>query len=129
MVSLYYYFSDSGDKSCTGRKQRKKTEGAQNNPIPVISAVPGPSNALTECEQLSQLMEIFPASSAVDLRTSLALLGTVARAALSMSTSGTNDDSDDSDLAQPAYPPRDIDSNQSSLHSFLEELTHNLSSE
>ena len=120
---MYYYFSDSGDKSCTGTKQRKKTESAQNNPIPVNSAVPGPSNALTECEPLSQLMEMFPASSAVDLRTSLALHGTVARAALSMSTSGTNDDSDDSDLAQPAYPPRDIDSNPSSLHLFLEEHT------
>lgn len=63
-------------------RSKERRQGAQNNPIPVNSAVPGPSNALTECEPLSQLMEMFPASSVVDLRTSLALHGTVARAAL-----------------------------------------------
>lgn len=128
---MYHYCSDSEDESCTASKQIKKEAGSQCNPIPVDPDAPGPSSALTKSEQLSQLMEMFPTYSEVDLRTSLALHGTVAGAALSMSTIVTSDDSvDDSYLEQPAFSSSsDIDSNPVSLPTLLEKLQEKLSNE
>ena len=88
------------------------------------SPVPGPSHVLSRTEQINQLMEMFPDSTRENIATCLAVHGTVARAALSLSmtTTLTNDDDSDGDLAEPAFPPRGIDCRPASLPSLLEEL-------
>ena len=127
---MYHYCSDSEDESCTTSKQIKKGTGSQRNPIPVDPDEPGPSNALAESEQLGQLMEIFPTYSGVDLRSSLALHGTVAGAAISMSTVATSDhDSVDASYLEQSAFSSDIDSNPVSLTSLLVKLQENLTTE
>ena len=86
------FFSDSGEESVTVTGKHNRAN----------SPVPGPSHVLSQPEQINQLIEMFPDSTREDISTSLALHGTVARAALSLSTTLTNDkDDSDSDLAEP----------------------------
>ena len=73
---------------------------------------------------------MFPDSTREDISTSLALHGTVARAALSLSTTLTNDkDDSDSDLAEPVLPPRGSDYKPASLSGLLEDLKDNMSND
>lgn len=66
---------------------------------------------------------MFPDSTWEDISTSLAVHGTVARAALSLSTTLTNDkDDSDSDLAEPVFPPRGSDYRPASLSGLLEDV-------
>lgn len=70
-------------------------------------------------------MEMFPDSSRENISACLDVHGTVARAALSLSTILTNNDNDsDSELAEPAFPPR-----PASLPSVLEELKAGMSND
>ena len=73
---------------------------------------------------------MFPDSTREDISTSLAVHGTVARAALSLSTTLTNDkDDSDSDLAEPVFPPRGSDYRPSTLSGLLEDLKDNMSND
>ena len=73
---------------------------------------------------------MFPDSTREDISTSLAVHGTVARAALSLSTTLANDkDASDSDLAEPVFPPRGSDSRPASLSGLLEDLKDNMSND
>jgi len=103
--------SDSGEESGT-RKQSRTS-----------SPVPGPSHVLSRDEQINQLMEMFPDSSRENISSCLDVHGTVATAALSLSTTLSNDSYDsDSDHAEPAFQPRPV-----SLPSLLEELKGGMS--
>lgn len=92
------------------------------------SPVPGPFHVLSQPEQINQLIEMFPDSTREDISTSLAVHGTVARAALSLSTTSTNDkDDSDGDHAEPVFPPRSSDYKPASLSELLEDLKDNMS--
>lgn len=76
-----------------------------------------------------QLMEMFPACSIDELTDDLTFQGTVARAALSLSSSLTTEiDDSDSDLLQPTLLPKS-DFVFDSLPSILEKLQGNFCSE
>lgn len=76
---------------------------------------------------------MFPDSTRENISTCLAVHGTVARAALSLSmtTTLTNDDDSDDDLGEPAFPPtsKGNDYQPASLPSILEELKGYMSNE
>lgn len=82
-------------------------------------------------EQIDQLVEMFPETPRNVLSTSLDVHGTVARAAISLSTCLTNGNEDsDSDLTEPVFLPRGNDDKRpASLPLLLEELQGNLSTE
>ena len=68
---------------------------------------------------------MFPDSSTENVSAALDVHGTVARAALSLSTTLSNDNNDsDSELAEPVFPPR-----PASLPSILEDLTAGMSND
>ena len=68
---------------------------------------------------------MFPDSSRENVSAALDVHGTVARAALSLSTTLSNDNNDsDSELAEPVFPPR-----PAFLPSILEELTAGMSND
>ena len=112
------FFSDGGEESLTVTGKHSRAN----------SPVPGTSHVLSQPEQINQLIEMFPDSTREDISTSLAVHGTVARAALSLSTTLTNDkDDSDSDLAEPVFPPRGSDYRPASLSGLLEDLKDNMS--
>lgn len=97
-----------------------------------MDSKPGPSTALTFCEQVDQLKKIFPESCRDDLASSLTQHGTVFKAAISMSASLPNADSDcNTELMERAFPSRaDVDKLMPvSLAFLLAELKRSLSSE
>ena len=120
---MFFIVSDSGDDSCSGQGNVAYTS---------VDSKPGPSTALTFCEQVDQLKEIFPESSRDDLASSLTQHGTVSKAAISMSVSLSNADSEsDTELMETAFPSgTDVDKVMPvSLALLLEELQSSLSSE
>ena len=105
--------------------------GSSSSPIPV-DFMPGPSSALTDSEQLNQLVEMFPNSSEGDLRVALTTHGTVSRAALSLSNSMVDaiDGDSDSELGESVFLPKDTKTDQvPSLTSLLERLQKKMSNE
>lgn len=133
-VFLKTFFSDASGGETGTRKLKDVGDQSTLRTPPVsfpLDSVPGPSHVLSEYEQIDQLVEMFPETPRNVLSTSLDVHGTVARAAISLSTCLTNDNEDsDSDLTEPVFLPRgDDDKRPASLPLLLEELQGNLSTE
>ena len=124
----FFPFSDGDFNHPTGSK-RTKSSSTCSTSVSTDLSMPGPSSVQTEGEKVIQLIEMFSACSSDELRDALTLHGTVARAALSLSSSLTteNDDSDN-DLLQPAFlPTSNVVSD--SLPPILEQLQGNFCNE